>query len=201
MSVDAILFGDHCASNISLVAGQHKNAHGVFVGASIASEVTVTATDVKTSLLRHDPLVILPFCGYHMVDYWGHWLELQEKLGDKFPKVSQVDWLCEGFDGRFMWPVYGENSQALDWIIRRVGGQVDATGDVTSRYLESEDSNLDGIDVDRVMWGALFKIDPDAWAAKMDEAEEYFKQFGDKFPAKITKQLAKSRERIAAVKV
>ena len=198
--VDAVLFGGRRASNVPLVAEQYENAHGVFIGASVASEVTAAATDVKAGSLRHDPFAMLPFCGYHMADYWGHWLKLQEKLGDKFPKVFQVNWFRKGPDGKFMWPGYGENSRVLDWIVRRVGGQVDAVDGVTGRYPKFEDFNLDGIDVDKATWDALFEIDPDAWAAEMDETEEYFKQFGDKLPAKITEQLAKFRERIAAAK-
>lgn len=198
--VDAILFGGRRATNVPLVAEQYEAAHGVFIGASVASEVTAAATDVKAGSLRHDPFAMLPFCGYHMADYWGHWLEMQAELGDKFPKVYQVNWFRKDENGKFMWPGYGDNSRVLDWIVRRAAGEVDAIDGVTGRYPKFEDFNLDGLDIDEAVWAKLFEIDPDAWAAEIDGTEEYFAQFGDKLPAAITEQLGKFRERIAAAR-
>ena len=201
VAIDAILFGGRRATNVPLVAEQYEPAHGVFIGASVASEVTAAATDVKAGSLRHDPFAMLPFCGYNMADYWGHWLEMQDKAGDKFPKVYQVNWFRKDEDGNFLWPGYGENSRVLDWIVRRAAGQVEAIDGVTGRYPKFEDFNLDGLDeVDEAAWNKLFAIDPEAWAAEMDSTEEYLAQFGDKVPAEITAQLAKFRERIAAAK-
>ncbi len=106
VAIDAILFGGRRATNVPLVAEQYEPAHGVFIGASVASEVTAAATDVKAGSLRHDPFAMLPFCGYNMADYWGHWLEMQDKLGEKFPKVYQVNWFRKDEEGNFMWPGY-----------------------------------------------------------------------------------------------
>ena len=198
--VDAILFGGRRATNVPLVAEQYEPAHGVFIGASVASEVTAAATDVKAGSLRHDPFAMLPFCGYNMADYWGHWLEMQDKLGEKFPKVYQVNWFRKDEDGNFMWPGFGDNARVLDWIVRRAAGEVEAIDGVTGRYPKFEDFNLEGLDIDEAVWAKLFAIDPDAWAAEMDDTEEYFSQFGDKLPAAITEQLAKFRARIAAAK-
>ena len=201
VAIDAILFGGRRATNVPLVAEQYEPAHGVFIGASVASEVTAAATDVKAGSLRHDPFAMLPFCGYNMADYWGHWLEMQDKAGDKFPKVYQVNWFRKDEDGKFLWPGYGENSRVMDWIVRRAAGQVEAIDGVTGRYPKFEDFNLEGLDeVDEAAWNKLFAIDPEAWAAEMDSTEEYLAQFGDKVPAEITAQLAKFRERIAAAK-
>ena len=200
VAVDAVLFGGRRATNVPLVAEQYEPAHGVFIGASVASEVTAAATDVKAGSLRHDPFAMLPFCGYNMADYWGHWLEMQDKLGEGFPKVYQVNWFRKDEDGNFMWPGYGDNSRVLDWIVRRAAGEVEAIDGVTGRYPKFEDFNLDGLDIDEAVWAKLFAIDPDAWAAEMDDTEEYFSQFGDKLPAAITEQLAKFRARIAAAK-
>ena len=201
VAIDAILFGGRRATNVPLVAEQYEPAHGVFIGASVASEVTAAATDVKAGSLRHDPFAMLPFCGYNMADYWGHWLEMQDKAGDKFPKVYQVNWFRKDEDGKFLWPGYGENSRVLDWIVRRAAGQVEAIDGVTGRYPKFEDFNLEGLDeVDEAAWNKLFAIDPEAWAAEMDSTEEYLAQFGDKVPVEITAQLAKFRERIAAAK-
>ena len=198
--VDAILFGGRRATNVPLVAEQYEPAHGVFIGASVASEVTAAATDVKAGSLRHDPFAMLPFCGYNMADYWGHWLEMQDKLGENFPKVYQVNWFRKDEDGNFMWPGYGDNSRVLDWLVRRAAGEVEAIDGVTGRYPHFEDFNLEGLDIDEAKWAKLFEIDPDAWSAEMDDTEEYFSQFGDKLPAAITEQLAKFRARIAAAK-
>ena len=198
--VDAVLFGGRRATNVPLVAEQYEPAHGVFIGASVASEVTAAATDVKAGSLRHDPFAMLPFCGYNMADYWGHWLEMQDKLGENFPKVYQVNWFRKDEDGNFMWPGFGDNSRVLDWIVRRAAGEVEAIDGVTGRYPHFEDFNLEGLDIDEAKWAKLFEIDPDAWAAEMDDTEEYFSQFGDKLPAAITEQLAKFRARIAAAK-
>lgn len=198
--IDAILFGGRRATNVPLVAEQYEPAHGVFIGASVASEATSAATDVKAGALRHDPFAMLPFCGYNMADYWGHWLEMQDKLGDKFPKVYQVNWFRKDDDGHIIWPGFGDNSRVLDWIVRRTAGEVEATDGITGRYPKFEDFNLDGIDVDKATWDQLFEVDPDAWAAEMDDTEEYFSQFGDKLPAEVTAQLEKFRERIAAAK-
>ena len=200
VAVDAVLFGGRRATNVPLVAEQYEPAHGVFIGASVASEVTAAATDVKAGSLRHDPFAMLPFCGYNMADYWGHWLEMQDKLGEKFPKVYQVNWFRKDEDGNFMWPGYGDNARVLDWIVRRAAGEVEAIDGVTGRYPHFEDFNLEGLDIDEAKWAKLFEIDPDAWSAEMDDTEEYFSQFGDKLPAAITEQLAKFRARIAAAK-
>ena len=200
VAVDAVLFGGRRATNVPLVAEQYEPAHGVFIGASVASEVTAAALDAKVGSLRHDPFAMLPFCGYNMADYWGHWLEMQEKLGDNFPKVYQVNWFRKDENGKFIWPGYGDNSRVLDWIVRRAAGEVEAIEGVTGLYPKFEDFNLEGVDVDKAAWDKMYAIDPDAWAAEMDDTEEYFAQFGDKLPAEITAELARFRERIAEAK-
>ena len=200
VAVDAILFGGRRATNVPLVAEQYENAHGVFIGASVASEVTAAALDAKVGSLRHDPMAMLPFCGYHMADYWAHWLEMQDELGDKFPKVYQVNWFRKDEDGKFIWPGYGENSRVLDWIVRRAAGEVDAVDGVTGRYPKFEEFNLEGLDLGEAEWAKMYDIDPEAWAAEMDGTEEYFAQFGDKLSQAIKDQLATFRERIAEAK-
>ena len=200
VAIDAILFGGRRATNVPLVAEQYENAHGVFIGSAVASEVTAAALDAKVGSLRHDPMAMLPFCGYHMADYWAHWLEMQEELGDKFPKVYQVNWFRKDENGKFIWPGYGDNSRVLDWIVRRASGEVEAVDGVTGRYPKFEDFNLEGLDLGEEEWAKMYDIDPEAWAAEMDDTEEYYKQFGDKLPEAIKEQLAKFRERIAKAK-
>ena len=200
VAIDAILFGGRRATNVPLVAEQYENAHGVFIGSAVASEVTAAALDAKVGSLRHDPMAMLPFCGYHMADYWTHWLEMQEQLGDKFPKVYQVNWFRKDENGKFIWPGYGENSRVLDWIVRRASGEAGAIDGVTGRYPKFEEFNLEGLDLGEEEWAKMYDIDPEAWAAEMDDTEEYYKQFGDKLPEAIKEQLAKFRERIAKAK-
>ncbi|MGK2349735.1 phosphoenolpyruvate carboxykinase (GTP) [Actinomyces sp. W5033] len=200
VAIDAILFGGRRASNVPLVAEQYSPAHGVFIGASVASEVTAAATDVKAGSLRHDPFAMLPFCGYNMADYWGHWLEIQEQLGENFPKVYQVNWFRKDEDGKFLWPGYGDNSRVLDWIVRRAAGEVEGIEGVTGIYPKREDFNLEGTDVTDADWAKMYDIDPDAWAAEMEDTEQYFAKFGDKVPAAIREELAKFRARIEAAK-
>jgi len=200
VAIDAILFGGRRATNVPLVAEQYENAHGVFIGSAVASEVTAAALDAKVGSLRHDPMAMLPFCGYHMADYWSHWLEMQEKLGDKFPKVYQVNWFRKDENGKFIWPGYGDNSRVLDWIVRRASGEVEAVDGVTGRYPKFEDFNLEGLDLGEEEWAKMYDIDPEAWAAEMDDTEEYYKQFGDKLPEAIKEQLAKFRARIDEAK-
>ncbi|WP_182171371.1 phosphoenolpyruvate carboxykinase (GTP) [Flaviflexus equikiangi] len=196
VAIDAILFGGRRATNVPLVAEQYSQDHGVFIGASVASEVTAAATDVKAGSLRHDPFAMLPFCGYNMADYWGHWTEMQAKLGDKFPKVYQVNWFRKDENGKFMWPGFGDNARVLDWIVRRADGRVEAIDGITGRYPKIEDFNLEGTDVGQEEWNKLFETDPDAWAAEIDHTEEYFTQFGDRVPASINNELAAYRGRI-----
>ena len=198
--IDAILFGGRRATNVPLVAEAFDQDHGVYVGATVASEQTAAA-EGKVGSLRHDPFAMLPFCGYNMADYWGHWLDMQKELGDKFPRIYQVNWFRRDEDGNFLWPGFGDNSRVLDWIVRRVSGQVDAEEGLTGRVPNKEDFNLEGLDeVTDEVWDKLFETDPGAWANEVDETEEYFTQFGSRLPEQISEQLTKFRERISAAK-
>lgn len=195
--VDAILFGGRRATNVPLVAEAYDTEHGVFIGATVASEQTAAAEGAVGSL-RHDPFAMLPFCGYNMADYWGHWLEMGDVVGDKFPKIFQVNWFRKSPDGKFLWPGYGDNSRVLDWVVRRCAGEVDAIEGVTGQYPKYEDFNLEGLEgFTKEDWDALYEIDPAAWSAEVDDSEKYFEQFGDKVPAPVAAQLDKLRERIA----
>lgn len=199
--IDAILFGGRRATNVPLVAQAYDQDHGVYIGATVASEVTAAATDVKAGSLRHDPFAMLPFCGYNMADYWGHWVEMGHELGDKFPLVFQVNWFRKDDDGKWLWPGYGDNSRVLDWVVRRAAGEVDAIDGVTGRYPKFEDFNIEGLEgFTKEDWDKLYSIDPDAWALETDDSEQYFEQFGDKVPTAVREQLAKLHDRIEAAK-
>ncbi len=198
--VDAILFGGRRATNVPLVAEAFDQEHGVFMGATVASEVTAAAIDAKVGSLRHDPFAMLPFCGYNMADYWGHWIKMGKELGDNFPGIYQVNWFRKSDDGKFLWPGFGDNSRVLDWIVRRRAGEVEAVDGVTGRYPKFEDFNIEGLEgFTKEDWDALYEIDPVAWAAEAEDSGEYFKKFGDDVPPAILEQLELLKERIAAV--
>ncbi len=199
--VDAILFGGRRATNVPLVAEAYDQDHGVFVGATVASEVTAAAVDAKVGSLRHDPFAMLPFAGYNMADYWGHWVDMGKEMGDNFPPVYQVNWFRRDEDGNFLWPGYGDNARVLDWIIRRQKGEVEAIDGVTGRYPKFEDFNIEGLDdFTEEDWNALYEIDPEAWEEETNDSATYFEQFGDKVPAEVIEQLELLQERIAAAK-
>ena len=140
---------------------------------------------------------MLPFCGYNMADYWAHWLKMGETLGDKAPRVFQVNWFRKDADGSWLWPGFGDNARAIEWALRRVNGEVDAVEALNGRQPKKEDLNLDGLDMTDAQFEALFALDPQAWANEADLTEEYFAQFGDKLPEALTSELAALRERIA----
>ena len=197
--VDAILFGGRRATNVPLISESYSWEHGVFVGATVSSEKTAAA-EGTVGELRRDPFAMLPFCGYNMADYWGHWLEMGKLLGDKAPRIFQVNWFRKGPDGKFLWPGFGENSRAVDWAMRRVAGEVGAVDAISGELPRPEDLNLEGLDLDEGTISQIFALDPDAWTAEADLTEEYFAQFGDHLPDALKGQLAALRERIAAAR-
>ncbi|MGO1173490.1 MAG: phosphoenolpyruvate carboxykinase (GTP) [Actinomycetaceae bacterium] len=198
--IDAILFGGRRASNVPLVAEAYDWEHGVFMGATVASEQTAAA-EGTVGALRRDPFAMLPFCGYDMADYWGHWLAMGEKLGEHAPRIYTVNWFRKGEDGSFLWPGFGDNSRVLDWIIRRVSGEVGAEDGITGRLPRPGDLELGGLDLTEEALAELLRVDPEAWVAESDDTEAFLEQFGDKVPVAVREQLARLRERIAAARV
>ncbi|MGO1833849.1 MAG: phosphoenolpyruvate carboxykinase (GTP) [Actinomycetaceae bacterium] len=197
--IDAILFGGRRATNVPLVAEAYDWEHGVFMGATVASEQTAAA-EGTVGQLRRDPFAMLPFCGYNMADYWGHWLKMGETLGENAPQIYQVNWFRKNAEGTFIWPGFGDNSRVLDWIIRRITGEVDAEDGITGRLPKEGGLNLDGLDLSEEALAELFAVDPDAWSAETDDTEAYLAQFGDAVPGPVREQVARLRERIAAAK-
>ena len=195
--IDVILFGGRRATNVPLITETYDWPQGVFVGATVSSEQTAAA-EGAVGALRRDPFAMLPFCGYNMADYWAHWLRVGETLGDKAPRVFQVNWFRKDDEGKFLWPGFGDNSRAIEWALRRVNGEVDAVDVINGRQPKREDLNLDGLSITDEQLDELFALDPAAWAAEADLTEQYFAQFGDALPAELTAQLTALRERIAA---
>ena len=186
--ISAIIFGGRRAKTTPLVYQSFDWAHGTFVGASVSSETTAAATGA-VGVLRHDPMAMKPFCGYHMADYWAHWLEMGEKLGDKAPKIFNVNWFKTDDDGNFIWPGYGDNMRVLDWIIERCEGTAEAV-ETPIGYVPKT-INTEGIEdeVTPEIMEKLLYVDKDLWKEEVANLREFYKQFGDRLPAEITKQL------------
>lgn len=195
--IDAIVFGGRRASNVPLVLEADDWAHGVFLGATIASEQTAAA-EGTVGELRRDPFAMLPFCGYHMADHWAHWLRMGEGLGDAAPRVFQVNWFRKDAEGRFLWPGFGENARVLEWVARRVEGTAEATRTPIGLVPAEGALQLDGLDLAPGVLDELFRVDRAAWLAECDLTEEFFARFGERVPVELRTELARLRERLGA---
>jgi len=194
--IDVILFGGRRAHNIPLISESYDWEHGVFIGATVSSEQTAAAEGTVGSL-RRDPFAMLPFCGYNMADYWAHWLDIGKVLGDKAPRIFQVNWFRKDGSGAWLWPGFGDNSRPIEWALRRVNGEIGALDGLSGHLPAPGDLNLDGLDISDTQLAALFELDPDAWDREAALTEEYFAQFGGKVPEALHQQLWYLRERIA----
>jgi len=194
--VSAIIFGGRRATTTPLVYQSRDWNNGVFVGSIMASETTAAATGA-VGVLRHDPMAMKPFCGYHMGDYFGHWIEMGKILGDKAPKIFNVNWFRLNEDGKFMWPGFGDNFRVLEWIIKRCEGKADAVETPIGYLPRPEDINLEGLDMDMETLKKILTVDNEKWTAETKEIEEYYKIFGDKLPAELRAELEGLKERLA----
>ena len=194
--VSAIVFGGRRATTTPLVYQSRDWNNGVFVGSIMASETTAAATGA-VGVLRHDPMAMKPFCGYHMGDYFGHWIEMGKILGDKAPKIFNVNWFRLDEDGKFMWPGFGDNFRVLEWIIKRCEGKADAVETPIGYLPRPEDINLEGLDMDMETLKKILTVDNEKWTAETKEIEEYYKIFGDKLPTELRAELEGLKERLA----
>ena len=194
--VSAIIFGGRRATTTPLVYQSRDWNNGVFVGSIMASETTAAATGA-VGVLRHDPMAMKPFCGYHMGDYFGHWIEMGKILGDKAPKIFNVNWFRLDEDGKFMWPGFGDNFRVLEWIIKRCEGKADAVETPIGYLPRPEDINIEGLDMDMETLKKILTVDNEKWTAETKEIEEYYKIFGDKLPAELRAELEGLKERLA----
>ncbi|MGN1042670.1 MAG: phosphoenolpyruvate carboxykinase (GTP), partial [Christensenellales bacterium] len=184
--ISAIIFGGRRAKSAPLVYEARDWEHGVFVGSVMASETTAAAAG-KVGVVRHDPMAMLPFCGYNMGDYFKHWLDMGRKIKNK-PKIFNVNWFRTDEKGSFIWPGFGDNMRVLDWIIRRCEGTVDAVETPIGYLPRPEDINLEGMDgftVDDLK--KILDVDVKTWKAEAKDIAEYYKLFGDKLPEKLAK--------------
>jgi len=189
--ISAFIFGGRRARVAPLVYESFDWQHGVFVGATMASETTAAATgDVGRT--RRDPMAMLPFCGYNMADYFGHWLEMGKKI-PKPPKIFHVNWFRKGADGKFLWPGYGENVRVLKWILERVEGRGTAQ-ETPIGYVPAKDGlTLDGLKISDEALSELLRVNPEDWDAELEDTKEFFAKFG----ARLSREIHGEHEKLA----
>ena len=194
--VSAIIFGGRRAKTAPLVYQSFNWQHGTFVGSIMASETTAAATGA-VGVVRRDPMAMLPFCGYNMGDYWGHWLEMGRILGDKAPKIFNVNWFRTDDDGNFIWPGFGDNMRVLDWILERCEDAVDAVETPIGYEPKPEDINVDGLEgITTETVRGLLSVDKQLWLDEAKGIEEFYSKFGDKLPKELADELSSLKERL-----
>ena len=195
--LSAIVFGGRRAKTAPLVYQARDWEHGVFVGSIMASETTAAAAGA-VGVVRRDPMAMLPFCGYHMGDYWQHWLDMGKKVdADKQPKIFNVNWFRTDDEGHFIWPGFGDNMRVLEWIMKRAFGETDAVETAIGFQPAAEDINLDGLDFDIETLRGLLGVDKDLWREEAKGIHEFYAKFGDHVPAELRAQLAKLEENLS----
>lgn len=195
--IDAFLFGGRRATVVPLVREAFDWKHGVFLGATMSSEMTAAAAGT-VGQLRFDPMAMLPFCGYNVGDYFAHWLKLgAEADADKLPKIFYVNWFRKADDGHFMWPGFGENSRVLEWVFRRCDGDAEAIETPIGRVPAPGSLNVDGLDIDDADLEALLTVDEGAVAAEIDQVRGHLDSVGDSLPSTLRDELAALEQRLA----
>ncbi len=196
--ISAMLFGGRRASVVPLVCEAFTWQHGVFLGSIMSSETTAAAAGA-VGQLRFDPFAMLPFCGYHMGDYFRHWLSMAERTSEHaLPRMYYVNWFRKGPDGRFFWPGYGENGRVLAWIFRRCEGTAGAVDTPIGRLPRPSDLELDGLDVSPEALEELLRVDVGGWLATVEQVERHYERFGDRLPAPLGEELAALVRRLRA---
>ncbi|HEY3302596.1 MAG TPA: phosphoenolpyruvate carboxykinase (GTP) [Candidatus Binatia bacterium] len=193
--IDIFIFGGRRSSVVPLVTESFDWDHGVFLGATAASETTAAVIG-KVGVLRRDPFAMTPFCGYNMADYFSHWFDMGDKLGAKAPRIFYVNWFRKSPDGRWLWPGFGDNSRVLKWMCERLEGK--AGGKKTPiGYLPSEtDIDLRGLEIPPENIKELLKFDLGDWKAEIPDIEKHFAQFGKRLPKRLSKQLSELVDRL-----
>ena len=195
--ISAILFGGRRSTIVPLVHEARDWEHGVFLGSIMSSETTA-AEAAQVGKLRFDPMAMLPFCGYHMGDYFGHWLQVARREGAKMPRIFYVNWFRKDEDGKFMWPGYGENSRVLAWVFGRVAGRAEAVQTPIGLLPPTGAGgiDLDGLDVSDATMAKLLEVDRVGWAAQLPQMREHYAEFGDRLPAELRAQLQELEQRL-----
>ena len=187
--ISAIVFGGRRAKTAPLVYQARDWNHGVFVGATMASETTAAAAGA-VGVVRRDPMAMKPFVGYNMADYFGHWIEMGEKMdADKAPKIFHVNWFRKDDDGNFLWPGFGDNMRVLLWILDRCEGKADAVESPIGLLPTTDDIDTTGLSISKEQLADLLSVDKKVWMEDVENQEQYFAQFGDRLPKEIKEEL------------
>jgi phosphoenolpyruvate carboxykinase (GTP) len=195
--IDAFLFGGRRATVQPLVSESFDWEHGVFLGATMSSETTAAAAGAVGEL-RFDPMAMLPFCGYNMAGYFGHWLEMARQHPNEMPRIFVVNWFRKDDAGKFIWPGFGENSRVLEWVFRRCAGEGETVETPIGLVPAAGDINTDGLDLSDEAMQRLLAVDDDALRAQLPQVEQHLAQFGDDLPDEIRRQLEALKERLGA---
>jgi phosphoenolpyruvate carboxykinase (GTP) len=195
--IDAFLFGGRRATVVPLVTEAFDWEHGVFMGSVMGSEKTAAAAGV-VGQLRFDPMAMLPFCGYHMGDYFAHWLETGRREGAKLPKIFMVNWFRKDDEGRFLWPGFGENSRVLAWIAERCDGEGGAEATPIGLVPAEEAIDVSGLDLPDGAMEKLLDVDPSEWRQQLPQVRDHFETFGEKLPPELEEQLRSLEERLSS---
>ncbi len=193
--IDIFIFGGRRSSVVPLVYEAFSWDHGVFLGATAASETT-SANIGAVGNLRRDPFAMKPFCGYHMGDYFHHWFSMGDRLGAKAPKIFYVNWFRKSVEGRFLWPGFRENSRVLKWMCERVDGKIGARETPIGLMPKDGDFDQAGLDIPAANMKALMDVDLAAWKAELPDIEQHFALFGNRLPERLRKQLEEFRKRL-----
>ncbi len=186
--ISAIIFGGRRAKTAPLVYQSRDWKHGVFVGSAMASETTAAAAGA-VGVVRRDPMAMLPFCGYHMGDYFGHWLEMGEKLGGKAPKIFNVNWFRLDDDGNFIWPGFGDNMRVLMWVLDRCEGKGGAVETAIGYVPTPGAIDITDLDITGEALADILSVDKGLWAADAASIREFYQGFGDRLPQEMWHQL------------
>jgi phosphoenolpyruvate carboxykinase (GTP) len=195
--ISAFLFGGRRATVVPLVTESFDWEHGVFLGATMSVETTAAAAGA-VGKLRFDPMAMLPFCGYNMADYFGHWLKLGRQHPNEMPRIFLVNWFRKDAEGNFIWPGFGENSRVLEWIFRRCADDVDAVDSAIGRVPRTEDINTDGLELGDGGLEHLLEVNLDELRQQLPQMEEHLARFGDRLPGEIQAQVDALRNRLDA---
>ncbi|MEY4070942.1 MAG: hypothetical protein RL721_1556 [Candidatus Eisenbacteria bacterium] len=199
--ISAILFGGRRATTVPLVNEALSWQHGTFLGSIMSSETTAAAAGA-VGALRHDPMAMLPFCGYHMGDYFAHWLKLGATADAlKLPRIFYVNWFRKDAEGRFLWPGYGENSRVLKWVVERVQGTAKAVDTPIGRLPASGALDLSGLDVSPKALDDLLRVDVEGWLSEVPSMRAHFDKFGDKLPQGLRDELEALEARLLSANV
>ncbi len=196
--ISAILFGGRRANTVPLVNEALSWQHGTFLGSIMSSETTAAAAGA-VGALRHDPMAMLPFCGYHMGDYFAHWLKLGAQAdADKLPRIFCVNWFRKGANGKFLWPGYGENSRVLKWVFERVHGTAKAVDTPIGRLPAPDSLDVSGLEVSETALQELLRVDLDRWTSELPALKSHYERFGAKLPQGLRDELSALEQRLAA---